>query len=127
MSRLAGRGALRGLGALRGIAAVLVLVGHTSPQMGLHLGKLYLAVDFFFMLSGYIMARTYEARMHQGRDIDFLVARVKRLWPTMAIGTLLMIPLLNHFQFSHIFFVLGLLSIPALFGRLVFPLNGPAW
>lgn len=75
---------LSGLDGLRGIAALVVLVMHVGS--GLQGG--HLAVDFFFMLSGYVMARAYEARLIQG-DIapgSFVVARFRRFWPTMAAG-----------------------------------------
>lgn len=114
---------LTGLDALRGIAALLVVVGHTSPLMGLTLGKLYLAVDFFFMLSGYVMARTYEGRMGGSGSRRFLWARVKRLWPLMALGTLLALPLSPEPKVV----IFGLLFIPTFAGGLAYPLNGPAW
>ena len=44
--------------------------------------KGYLAVDLFFMLSGYVMARTYEPRMARGfSPAAFFLARYRRLWP----------------------------------------------
>ena len=53
---------LTGLDGLRGVAALCVLYFHTvgvlHPEWGV-VAKGCLAVDFFFMLSGYVMARTY--------------------------------------------------------------------
>lgn len=77
---------LDGLDLLRGLAAIVVLVMHIAGFKGGHL-----AVDFFFMLSGYVMARTYETRLRSG-DVSspkFMWMRVKRLWPVMAIGAVL--------------------------------------
>lgn len=77
---------LFGLDLLRGIAAIVVLVMHIAGFKGGHL-----AVDFFFMLSGYVMARTYETRLRSGEVSahTFMWMRVKRLWPVMAIGAVL--------------------------------------
>lgn len=50
----------------------------------------YLAVDIFFVLSGYVMARTYEPRFSAGLGpAQFLAARYHRLAPTMAVGAVL--------------------------------------
>ncbi|MBA4354730.1 MAG: hypothetical protein C0409_08555 [Novosphingobium sp.] len=75
---------LTGLDGLRGIAALVVLVMHVSS--GLQGG--HLAVDFFFMLSGYVMARAYEARLGSGDvgAVRFVIARFRRFWPTMALA-----------------------------------------
>jgi peptidoglycan/LPS O-acetylase OafA/YrhL len=76
---------LLGLDALRGLAAIAVLVFHLGfPVFGAHL-----AVDFFFMLSGFVMARTYEQRLQTGAmgALKFMQVRYKRLWGWMALGT----------------------------------------
>ena len=48
----------------------------------------HLAVDFFFILSGFVMARTYEDRLRDKSlgTLRFLAKRYRRLWPTMAVG-----------------------------------------
>jgi len=53
---------LYGLDLLRGVAALIVLVMHVAGFAGGHL-----AVDFFFMLSGFVMTRTYDQRLREGR------------------------------------------------------------
>lgn len=47
----------------------------------------YLATDFFLLLSGYILARTYGPRLLSGRTETgaFMVRRVARLWPAHAV------------------------------------------
>ena len=127
-------GRLPGLDMLRGIAALCVV--------GLHLfaiyadipnvfGKGYLAVDLFFMLSGYVMARTYEPRLARGLPpLEFLLARYRRLWPIMAVGGLIGLPKLLLDPPAVGFaaaaaFNLMLLPIPAT--GVAFPLNIPAW
>lgn len=81
-----------GLDGLRGIAALAVLLHHAGPRLaGLDLlPQGYLAVDFFFMLSGFVMASAYERRFHAGlAPRAFLRARMERLYPLMAVGILL--------------------------------------
>ncbi len=76
---------LYGLDALRGLAALVVVLFH----MGLRYQGAHLAVDFFFMLSGFVMARTYEGRLQSGETgrLAFLLSRYRRLWGWMALGT----------------------------------------
>jgi hypothetical protein len=49
----------------------------------------YLAVDFFFMLSGYVMARTYEARLEAVRMLATMRFVGARLAPDVANAVLL--------------------------------------
>jgi peptidoglycan/LPS O-acetylase OafA/YrhL len=80
---------------LRGIAALWVVLYHycgtaqffpnldITPQSYL-IGKGYLAVDMFFMLSGFVMTHVYFCAFSEsvGRNYrDFLVARIARLYP----------------------------------------------
>ncbi len=127
---------LAGLDALRGIAALWVLHYHVMRLADAPLiaaGKGYLAVDFFFMLSGYVMARTYEHRFAQGfGPVRFMAARYRRLWPVMAIGASLGAPLLaTELQDPGAFALIAtanLFLIPVFLGSgAVFPLNSPAW
>lgn len=128
---------LVGLDALRGIAAIAVALEHLDSQFqwtALGLDPAMVAVDFFFMLSGYVMARTYEARLAAGAltPLGFLRARGRRLWLTLAIGTTLGF-LLDAGRFGlsaplAMAFVLALCMLPSWpmrYGQ--FPFNGPAW
>ncbi|MGI4877465.1 MAG: acyltransferase family protein, partial [Janthinobacterium lividum] len=48
------------LDGLRGVAAILVMAYHLSWALKLHwVAGGYLAVDFFFILSGYVIASAY--------------------------------------------------------------------
>lgn len=80
------------LDALRGIAAVCVMLHHAEQFYG-HPGffaHAYLAVDFFFMLSGFVINGVYAPRFGPDLSVSrFMVVRVKRLWPTLAIGVAL--------------------------------------
>ena len=89
---------LETLDAIRGIAAIATLLYHTQIRMGgapvsaASLSSAYLAVDLFFGISGYIMARKYEEGLAAGilPWHHFMAMRVKRLWPlylaSLAIG-----------------------------------------
>jgi peptidoglycan/LPS O-acetylase OafA/YrhL len=124
-------GRLVGLEGLRGIAALCVLAFHAAMiETGRSHGPAYLAVDFFFMLSGFIMARTYEQRFADGLGAGaFMAARLRRLWPVMALGGVIGIPVLAGKLDEGLVMIiaLNLLLIPTPIDDEVFPLNGPAW
>src|ERR1700761_6004380 len=76
------------LDGLRGVAAIAVMLHHfrplTAPWLFAH-G--YLAVDLFFLLSGFVIAHAYDARFRKGLGVPaFLVIRLIRLWPMIAFG-----------------------------------------
>ena len=125
------RGRLTGLDGLRGIAAFSVFAHHL--YMNVHevsRGAAFLSVDFFFMLSGYVMARTYEDRWWGGASAaGFLRARLRRLWPTMAVGGLIgaVAAWMTYPVPVALPIMLNLAFIPYFVGPRVFPLNGPAW
>jgi peptidoglycan/LPS O-acetylase OafA/YrhL len=49
-----------------------------------------LAVDLFFMMSGFVVAHAYEGRLRSGWSLgDFMRVRVLRLWPLYLLGTLI--------------------------------------
>ncbi|HPZ46915.1 MAG TPA: acyltransferase [Novosphingobium sp.] len=127
---------LHGLDALRGIAALCVVGLHARaifPYFPDVLGKGYLGVDFFLMLSGYLMARITEPRLAASLDPGaFLKARYRRFWPTVAFGSVIGIPYLwVRTQGDPLWFAsalaanMALLPFPA--DHLLFPLNVPVW
>lgn len=64
---------------MRGILALMVAVMHLNKYIlfpGAHL-----AVDFFFVLSGFILTLVYTPRISRYSLIDFAQARLSRLWP----------------------------------------------
>ncbi len=83
------------LDGLRGVAAVLVMLYHigegfaTSPvDQSVNHG--YLAVDFFFILSGFVIGYAYDDRWDIGLTVkDFLRRRLIRLHPMVIMGVLL--------------------------------------
>mgnify|MGYP000212266675 CR=1 FL=1 len=121
---------LPGLDALRGLAAVVVVAFH----LGLPIAGAHLAVDFFFMLSGFVMARTYEARLREGSlgAGRFFVQRYRRLWGWMALGTALgVLAALHRYGASvelGLSAVLMLAMVPALnVASAPYFLNMPLW
>jgi len=88
-----GEAQLQSLTPLRGIAALWVVLYHYAviyfpslhPQTYTQLlGKGYLAVDLFFILSGFVLAHVYREAFTQevsGNYLKFLFARIARLYP----------------------------------------------
>lgn len=78
------------LDALRGVAAICVMLYHFSPFLSVHklLPSAYLAVDLFFVLSGFIIAHAYGARLlDEGMGFGrFVVVRLIRLYPLYILG-----------------------------------------
>jgi peptidoglycan/LPS O-acetylase OafA/YrhL len=55
------------LDGLRGVAAFAVVIGHVARHLPTpYFYPSYLAVDFFFALSGLVLARTYEGKFEGG-------------------------------------------------------------
>jgi peptidoglycan/LPS O-acetylase OafA/YrhL len=76
------------LDALRGVAAFAVMIYH--QQHTAVVGHGYLAVDFFFLLSGFVIAKAYERKLLSGmRFADFALVRIARLYPLLIAATLL--------------------------------------
>ena len=142
------------LDGLRGVAALLVVLYHfgegfaTSPvdQMMNH-G--YLAVDFFFVLSGFVIGYAYDSRWKNGNMTPwrFMLRRIIRLHPmvvlSVVLGALAFIiqgsvkwdgsPVPLHAVMLSL--LMGLFLIPSAPGAFpevrgngeMFPLVGPSW
>ena len=127
------------LDAMRGIAALAVFSFHRPAFFGpLLVPQGFLAVDFFFMLSGFIMQYTYGERLASGwPSFAFLRARLIRLYPIYILGLILgTVPYLTlsaHLPFlftPQLFWKMllpGLAFIPAALTGAAFPLDEPAW
>lgn len=80
------------LDGLRGLAALAVVIYHRRWFFdGPVIDHAFLAVDFFFILSGFVIAFAYDQRL-RGAAMSFpqfLRVRVIRLWPLIVIGALL--------------------------------------
>jgi peptidoglycan/LPS O-acetylase OafA/YrhL len=79
------------LDGLRGIAAVSVVILHWFEGLGYSIfGASMLAVDFFFMLSGFVVAYSYEERLQKGFSFfKFMLLRIIRLHPMIILGAIL--------------------------------------
>lgn len=71
----------RSLDGLRGIAALLVAFYHWNVFHWMFSFYGYMAVDLFFVLSGFILAHRYLYACSIAKESDFLVARFARLYP----------------------------------------------
>ena len=70
----------------RGISALLVALFHLNAYGHFYFIPLvrssYLFVDFFFVLSGFVISYTYLSRLNAGRDLKpFVIRRFGRVWP----------------------------------------------
>ncbi|QMW00884.1 acyltransferase family protein [Spirosoma foliorum] len=79
------------LDGLRGVAAIIVVFFHlTEPLASSHLDNVvnhgYLAVDFFFLLSGFVIGYAYDDRWDQLTIGGFLRRRFERLQPLVVLG-----------------------------------------
>lgn len=78
------------LDGLRGVGAILVLVGHTMQYWGpVWAPSGAVIVDLFFLLSGFVIAYSYEPKFEAGMRVGaFMTHRVARLYPLYLLGTL---------------------------------------
>ncbi|MCD8394997.1 MAG: acyltransferase [Bacteroidales bacterium] len=139
------------LDGLRGVAAMLVVAFHLfetySPgptEQIINHG--YLAVDFFFALSGYVIGYAYDDRFTKMGTWGFFKRRIIRLHPMVIIGTLIgaamfyfgdapEFDLVSQTAVSSLLFVtlMGCLMLPLTPAmdirgwQEVNPLNGAAW
>lgn len=126
------------LDAMRGIAAFLVVLFHARIyifSVSLVPGG-YLAVDFFFALSGLVIARAYTDRLNLDMTAGrFCVLRLIRLYPLFILGLLLGVVNVSigttaaPMGFGEVarMLVSEIFMLPAVGASELFPLNGPAW
>lgn len=139
------------LDGLRGVAAIMVVFFHImetyskgAPYQIINHG--YLAVDFFFVLSGFVVGYAYDDRWNKMTTWGFFKRRLVRLHPMVIMGSVMGL-LCYYFGQNPNFglegyaplwkvlvcFVMGCLLIPCGKGLDVRgwgetnPLNGPAW
>lgn len=140
------------LDGLRGVAALMVVLFHLfeahaggDPARQI-INHGYLAVDFFFLLSGFVVAYAYDDRWGGMSAWDFYKRRLVRLQPMIIVGGLIGAALLA-FQHWSLFpklqtltalqvlgvMLLGFLMIPMTPSAEprgwseIYPLNGPQW
>src|ERR1700752_277563 len=136
------------LDGLRGSAAFLIVIFHVfNYSFGFHgpwalVKHAYLAVDFFFALSGFVVAYAYDDRWKRMSILQFFRIRLIRLHPLVLIGaTLGLLGYLfdpfskarNHTDAAMLLlaYIMSLLLLPSppVGGRQneSQALNGPAW
>ncbi|ESQ89455.1 acyltransferase family protein [Asticcacaulis benevestitus] len=127
------------LDAMRGVAALLVVSYHFCGVVCPIEGHGYLAVDFFFILSGLVVSMAYSKKLSTTLFAsEFIVKRFIRLWPLFAIG--LCFALVKPFaqmvlnypglgpEKAIVAFSTEIFMLPSFVnGVELFPLNGPAW
>lgn len=140
------------LDALRGVAAVMVVMFHLLETFtgGDHTKQIinhgYMGVDFFFLLSGFVIGYAYDDRWNKMSLWDFFKRRLIRLHP-MIIIAMVIGAITFYFQDCQYFnniagvpvwklllvMVIGFTLLPVT-GSLeirgwteMHPLNGPAW
>lgn len=138
-------GELKALTSVRGIAAWLVVLFHIRksiaglPEWGMAiLSHGYLAVDFFFLLSGFVIWMSSAPRIREGglgAVPEFLKHRVARIWPLhlfmLGFGILLALAMLAtareapHFPFAELPLHILLLQNWGFTNALSW--NDPAW
>ena len=82
------------LDGLRGVAAVAVVIFHfmeiaVPDYHQSFIAHAYLAVDFFFCLSGFVIAYAYDERLKQIGVWRFIKLRLIRLHPLVIIGSVI--------------------------------------
>lgn len=131
------------LDGMRGLAAVFIILDHLTDVMKppLFPGR-YLAVDLFFLLSGFVIAHSYGDRLRAEMSVrDFMLQRLVRLYPLYALGLVLgLIAILPTLRFAGSNTWINL-AIDTAAGALFLPnpsefsiaegafsrLNGPSW
>ncbi|HEY4195520.1 MAG TPA: acyltransferase [Mucilaginibacter sp.] len=139
------------LDGLRGVASILVVIFHvfetySGDRFHQFINHGYLAVDFFFVLSGFVVAYAYDDRWSKMTQWDFYKRRLVRLQPMIIIGTLIG-AVLFYFQACPDFpliagtpvwkmllvMLVGFTMLPLPISmdirgwQEMHPLNGPAW
>lgn len=128
------------LDALRGLSALAIVLLHTATYLGgpALLPSAYLAVDLFFLISGFVNAEALARRGSGPAAVrTFLVARWRRLYPLYALGLGLGL-LLELTRASAVMdpaaaevrtiqFALSLAFVPNFGSDMVVPLNPVFW
>lgn len=138
------------LDGFRGVAALTVVWFHIFEAFATsHLDQIinhgYLAVDFFFILSGFVIGYAYDDRWGKMSVKEFFKRRIIRLQPLVVIGALIGAAVFytqgcSVWDVSKISLatllmatIMNALMIPATTGAEIrgvgemYPLNGPTW
>ena len=138
------------LDGLRGVAAITVVWFHifeafATSHLDQRINHGYLAVDFFFVLSGFVIGYAYDVRWGKMNTKDFIKRRVIRLHPMVVMGAIIG-AVMFYWQGCPVWDVskvtigalfmatfINALLLPATPGTEIrglgemYPLNGPGW
>ena len=138
------------LDGLRGVAAITVVWFHifeafATSHLDQRINHGYLAVDFFFVLSGFVIGYAYDDRWGKMKTKDFIKRRVIRLHPMVVMGAIIG-AVMFYWQGCPVWDVskvtigalfmatfINALLLPATPGTEIrglgemYPLNGPGW
>lgn len=138
------------LDGLRGVAAIMVVCFHifeafATSHLDQRINHGYLAVDFFFILSGFVVGYAYDDRWGTMKPKDFIKRRIIRLHPMVVMGAIIG-AIMFYTQGCSVWDVsvvpvvalliatlLNMFLIPATTETEIrgvgemFPLNGPSW
>lgn len=138
------------LDGLRGVAAITVVWFHifeafATSHLDQRINHGYLAVDFFFILSGFVIGYAYDDRWGKMKTKDFIKRRVIRLHPMVVMGAIIG-AVMFYWQGCPVWDVskvtigalfmatfINALLLPATPGTEIrglgemYPLNGPGW
>jgi peptidoglycan/LPS O-acetylase OafA/YrhL len=135
------------LDGLRGLAAIVVVIFHfmeivVADPANNFISHGYLAVDFFFCLSGFVITYAYDSRIAGLGLITFIKLRLIRLQPLVIIGSVLGLLTFLFDPFSDLYALYGfkqtalifitsvlLIPYPVVSERYfnLFNLNAPSW
>ncbi len=129
------------LDGIRGFAALVVLTRHTTELWGINFFRNYLAVDLFFILSGFVIGHAYEDKLAKNSLTvkNFIKIRLIRLYPIYFSSLLICLILTitniaptintNSTQAAALAFSLSALMLPSKIptSPSLFPINGPYW
>jgi peptidoglycan/LPS O-acetylase OafA/YrhL len=139
------------LDGLRGVAALMVvafhiLEAHATTPLNHIINHGYLAVDFFFLLSGFVVGYAYDDRWGRMGLRGFLARRLIRLHPMVIMGSIIgamafyfaqcgLFPLIASTPVWKMLLVMlvGCTMLPLLPSmdirgwQEMYPVNGPAW
>lgn len=129
------------LDGIRGLAALFVVVRHTSYMWDFRPFRSYLAVDIFFILSGFVIAYAYDEKL-KNKIISFpkfVAIRLIRLYPVFLLSVLIS-GLFFIYQSTYLHQSTDLLKVLSVIGMTLlflpshmtgvaslFPINGPYW
>ena len=126
------------LDGLRGLFALFVVLfhfnKHNAPQFivdNFFVRESYIFVDFFFILSGYVISLSYDQRLGNGKQLlQFIQKRFVRLYPLLLFSTLMYWGFVHpHFDNRNILLALDTLLLtnatPILSSNI--GMNYPSW